>query len=360
MIWTGMLMAQCPLFDSPANLDLVGQGAHMIYSMDKDSAEYYIKQARQRLPNHPVGSAMEAFLILWQNIPVLEDSVFEAFKSKLNQTIEEAQALGKDHPEGIFFEMTARGLLAEYWADRGYYMKAFGEANQTYSLLKESFDLTAKYPEFLFIVGLYNYFREAYPERHPVYKPLLWFFHEGDIELGLDQITQATSRTVLSKVESHVYLTYIYLRYEQKPIFSKKYINALLKTYPNNPYVRAKYLESISATKTYEVLDPSLTLNLMEHDKSYYKMTGYIYEGLRLEMNELDMEQSLIHYKRGLNVGDEIPNHGDYYKSVGYLGAGRVLQKLNRHNEAEYWLRKALEIAETDELEEEAELLLAR
>jgi tetratricopeptide (TPR) repeat protein len=355
-----LLYGQCPLFDSPSNLAIVGKGAHMIYSMDKDSAEYYIELTRQNLPGHPVGSAMEAFLILWQNIPVLEDQVFERFKAKLNQTIEEAQLLGTDHPEGIFFEMTARGLLAEYWADRGYYMKAFSEANQTYALLKESFDLTNKYPEFLFIVGLYNYFREAYPERHPVYKPLLWFFHEGDIELGLDQITQATSRTVLSKVESHVYLTYIYLRYEQKPIFSKKYITALVNTYPSNPYVNAKYLESISATNAYDDLSSDLTLQLMESEKPYYKMTGYVYEGLRLEMNESLLEQSLMHYQRGLKVGNDIPNHGDYYKSLGFLGAGRVLQKLNRHNEAEYWLRKAQELAETDEIVEEAEQLLSR
>ncbi|MEM9053098.1 MAG: hypothetical protein AAGC47_13680, partial [Bacteroidota bacterium] len=213
--------AQYPLFDNEDNIALVKKGSAYIYNQQPDSAAIIIKEIEQTLPGHPVVYMMKALSLSWSVFPMKVDlPEFPAHEELLRQSIDAARERLDDDDEdieGIFFEMTARGLLAEYYADDGNYLKALGEARKTYGHMKSGFDLIEKCPEFYLTTGIYNYFREKYPQKHPIYKPFLWFFRTGDIELGLEQIHQATETAVLSNVEAHLYLSYIYLRYEMKP-----------------------------------------------------------------------------------------------------------------------------------------------
>ena len=135
-------------------------------------------------------------------------------------------------------------------------MKAVGEASRAYTLLKRGFDLTDQYPEFLFASGIYNYFREAYPRINPFVKPFIWFFRSGDIEKGINQLKEAAGNTVLSRVEAHMYLGYIFLRYEENPKEAQSYMFQLMNEYPENPYIQCKYLESLNIPGSYQDIPP--------------------------------------------------------------------------------------------------------
>ena len=89
------------LFSDTTIMAMVRQGATHIYKGQIDSAENIILRVEERLPGHPVVSAMESFLILWQYIPVFEDSVFEVFKHKLEEVIAKCEILEEDGPEAI-------------------------------------------------------------------------------------------------------------------------------------------------------------------------------------------------------------------------------------------------------------------
>ena len=214
----------------------------------------------------------------------------------------------------IFFAMSAHGLLGEYYADKGYIMKAVGEGYNAYTLLKKGFDFVDEYPEFLFATGLYNFFRESYPEKYPVYKPLVMFFHDGNKELGISQLKRATETAILTKVEAFVYLSYIYLRYDYNPSKAQKYLSRLCLLYPNNYYAKAKYLESLANPKDFILAPLDMIHELLIHENPYYKLAGSIFLGYYEEVVNKNLVKAKSLYKEGLSYNIQIPEHGEYFK----------------------------------------------
>ena len=251
--------SQHELFDHPEAMKLVSKGTEKIYQLDMDSALYYIRKLHQLIPNHPVIPSMEAFLIQWENIPIIEGQTFVRFEAKLREAIAAAENLNPLDPydeEAVFFELATRGLLAEHYAENNKYFEAINEANKMYGLIKKGFDLVDDNPEFLFTTGLYNYFRIMYPERHPIFAPVAIFFKKGDKELGLEQMVMSTEKAIISQIEASVYLSYIYLRYEQTPEKAFILLQGLIKKYPNNYYLLSKFLEAAYATRQYDQIMP--------------------------------------------------------------------------------------------------------
>ncbi|WP_370089465.1 hypothetical protein [Ekhidna sp.] len=341
--------------------DLVRKGTDHIYNASPDSAEFYISKAEKYIPQHPVIPLMRAMTILWSNIPTISDDLFLQMEVQLDSAIELARIKDPnlEKPEMIFFAMAAYGLLAEYYADQGHTVKAVGEANRAYGLMKKGFDIVDDNPEFLLTTGLYNYFREKYPEKHPMYKPLLWFFRSGNKELGLKQLEMACNASFLTTVEAHVYLSYIYLRYEYKPDLAQNYLSALCKKYPNNYYAKAKYVESLANPVDFKNAPLDVIYSLITHESSYYRLAGYVFLGYYEEIIIRNKEKAEYAYRKGLAYGDELPAHGEFFKSFGYLGLARVLIEKGEKAEAEELLDLALDYAETAQVESEAKKLLS-
>ncbi len=350
------------LFDNERNMALVKHTVDYIYNLQSDSALYYIDSVQAVLPDHPIVPMMKGMKVLWENVPLVTvDSIFREFRKQMNDVIRLAGRLDgqrQEHPEAIFFEMAARGLLAEYYADDDQYMKAVNEASKTYQLLKLGFDLQEEIPEFLFTSGLYNYFREKYPERYPVYRSFVWLFRSGDIEKGLEQLQKACEVTVISKVEANIYLAYIYLRYEYEPIKAQKYLADLYAEYPENLYINAKLLESYADGKnfgpdTYEMID-----RLLASDRPYYQLAGKAFNGLYLEKIKEDRQNALKVYREAITAGSPILGHGEYYRSLSFLGMGRIFYDEGDLRNAEFHLEQSLEHSPSQVIEEEVEGLL--
>jgi tetratricopeptide (TPR) repeat protein len=352
--------AQYALFDNPENIRLVKKGAHFIYNQQPDAAQVIIEQVGMRLPGHPVVPMMKALAIGWSVFPMKTSlPEFEEHERLLHSTIEAAeQLLDKDnnHVEGIFFQMSARGLLAEYYADDGNYVKALGEARKTYGLLKAGFDLVDEYPEFYLTTGLYNYFREKYPQRHPIYKPFLWFFRGGDIEMGLEQIRTATQKAVLSNAEAHLYLSYIYLRYEMQPEKAEEYLLQLNEEYPNNQYFKAKLLECYIMFDQFELAEP-IAERFLDAKDPYYLLLGQSMKGYLLEKWIKAKEPATRFYNDALTTG-KLTNKGSYYEAIAYLGLGRIDFHNNRKEAAKRNFEIAMTLNDNDMIEQEAKKYL--
>lgn len=362
MILFATFCLNAQVFEPGELQNLVKKGADHIYNSSPDSASYYIAKVEKLIPDHPAVPLMKAMTLLWYHIPTISPETFTVMERQLDSAVflaKEKDPTLKD-PEMMFFAMSAHGLLAEYYADQDYTMKAVGEANRAYGLLKQGFDLVDDYPEYLFTTGLYNYFREKYPQKHPIYKPLLWFFRSGDMDLGLQQLEDATTETFLTKVEAHVYLSYIYLRYEYKPEKAQEYLSKLCEMYPNNFYAKAKYLESLANPEDFKEVPLFMIYSLVTHENSYYKLAGYVFLGYYQEEIMKNKERAEYAYRKGLAFGEEIPHHGEYFKSFGYLGLGRLLVEKKENQEAEESLNLALKFAETEQIESEAKELLSK
>lgn len=356
--------AGAQLFDNKANTSLVKKTVDYIYNMQPNLANRYIDSVETRLPNHPVVSLMRAMNVLWQNVPnVTALGTFDIFSNHLYETIKRANRLDggrQEAPEAIFFEITARGLLAEYYADAELYMKAMSEAGKAYNLMKSAMHLTDQNPDFFLPVGVYNYFREKYPERHPSFKALLWLFRSGDIELGISQLKDGCRYGVLTKVESYIYLSYIYLRYEEIPELAQRYLLELSRLYPNNHYVTAKYLESLVGGENYKKIDEQLIGKLLKVNSPYYQLAGYTFQGLYAEKILKNNELALKSYERSVTLEDKSKREPDYYMSLTWLGMSRISMANDQKESALRYAEKAIDRAETKEVTLEAKKILYR
>lgn len=142
-------------------------------------------------------------------------------KAFLNHTVELCEALlnaqKKDDAEIMFIYFTAEGFLARVNSMQGDYMAAVRNSTNAYKYVKKGFTLKEKFSDFYFSTGMYNYYRERYPELHPVLKPFAKLMDAGNAVEGIEQLKNAYKTSLFSKMESANYLVNIYFKYEGKP-----------------------------------------------------------------------------------------------------------------------------------------------
>ena len=345
------------LFGNRERMELVKKGGRYIYNQKPEAANEIIAEVKRILPDHPIGHLMDAFNISWQEMPLRTTSPgFPEHKKALELVIETSQRLQDEyegHEEGVFFESSARGLLAEYYAREGSYLKALSEARKMYALMKKGFEFAETNIEFKFHTGLYNYFREMYPQRHPVYKPFMWVFKTGSIEKGIMQMDSAANYGILTKIEASLYLSYIYLRYENQPDKALGYLNKIVEEYPNNDYFKAKLVECYVSTGDFNSAMPFIEI-LQTKSDPYYKMCGEIFYGMYLEKSEKNLTDARSYYEKGLNTGKHYSDKGLYYRSLAHLGLGRIADTKNDPVNSEIHYRAAIDIDENDLVTDEA------
>ncbi len=340
---------------------MVDRGGDFIYNQEFEKAALVIDSIELQLPEHPIVPMMKAMSLAWRDQPIRTSSpIYPEHEKYLLETIAKSEMISSKDPnnlEAMFFEMSAHGLLAEYYAQEGSSFKAMSQAKQTYNLIKKTMEHTAQSSELLFLSGLYNYFREKYPERHPFYKSFLWVFKSGDIERGLVQLDSAVHHSKIVKIEAGLYLSYIWLRYENRADKARYYLERLHKKYPANDYFKAKYLECLIRQKDFEYASPLIS-ELQAHEKPYFKMCGEIFRGVYVEKVEKSLDAAERFYKRGLETGKLSPDRGEYYRSVAYLGLGRIAEAKNNLELAEVYYEKTIDLDVTDWLTEESEARL--
>ena len=352
-----------PLFSSSELLKMVDRAGDFIYNQEFDKAVVVIDSLEAKLPNHPVAPMIRAMSEAWKDQPIRTSSPYYLkHQEYLLETIRRSELISSKDPnnlEAMFFEMSAHGLLAEYYAQEGSSFKAVSQAKQTYNLIKKTMDHTAQSSELLFLSGLYNYFREKYPERHPVYKSFVWIFKSGNIEKGLIQLDSAVHYSKIVKIEAALYLSYIWLRYENRPDKARYYLERLHQMYPANDYFKAKFLECLVRQKDYMAAFP-LILELQDHEKPYFQMCGEIFMGVYAEKETKSLSNAERLYLKGLEIAKSCPDRGEYYKSLAFLGLGRIAEVQGKTELAASYYEKTIDIDETDWLTEESEAGLER
>lgn len=344
------------LFGNKPNLDLIQKGAFFIYNQQPDSAEKVIAKVRKIFPNHPVVPMMEALKISYGVMPMKSYlPEYEPHIALLNQTIEKAALLrqqDKNHPEGVFFELAARGLIAEYAAEEGNHFKALNEGKKMYGLLKISLEMCDQYPEFYFTSGLYNYFREKFPQENAIYRPFVWIFKSGDIALGLKQLDLANEKAILAKVTSLLYTSYIYLHYEQNPERGISYLSKLHRQFPQNEFFASKLAELYIRFGKYELARPLLT-NLLNSIAPHYRIAGETLQGIVHERHTNDINKAAKYYNMALTTS-RYTKGGNDYKTMALLGLGRIDMSKGNLEAARSTFNEVVRIAESPRHAEEA------
>jgi len=344
-------------------IKLTRQAIDSIYNLNYPAADKMIHELEGSLGDYPGVLLLKAFYMSWKYRPIKKDQqAFNDFEKLLFKSVSVCDSLltiNQEDPEATFFKLTSHAYLAQLYSDNGMNMKALGEAKEAYTYMKAGFDMVDKNPEFYFPCGIYNYYREKYPEENPFYKSFMWLFRSGDMSEGISMLKKGMNQALFDNVECITYLFHIYLRYEDKPFMALPYARLLKDTYPQNLIYTSHYIENSIRMNQYNGLAP-LVKKLLAGDKPFFKYLGEIYSGYLAEMVDKNYPAAIEHYKMADKLGDmdnvRIPN----YDSILFYGMGRTYKKMGLEDLAHTSLKLSVKNAEYKSYRTPAEELLRK
>ena len=242
--------------------------------------------------------------------------------------------------EGVFFDLFSRAFKAMFWADNGKSGKVFPDLRTMFKHTKEGFDLKDEFPEFYFSTGLYNYYIEAYPEAHPIYKPLLAFMQDGDKELGLTQLNHAIHHTVYLRVESIRFMSLIQLHYENDLNSAALFAEMLNIEYPENLYFQGHLVTILLHQHRYKRVREVLDRKSVQ-EGIFNEMIRELASGFMAEKEAGDHLSAERKYQEVLAFAEEIGPFADSFQAIAYMGLSRLYEKKGLPEASKKYARKS-------------------
>jgi len=317
-----------------------------IYNADTIAFPDAAAVLEEMIPGHPANDLLKALSIYWAKYPLdLNGRDLERMKALLSTTIDKCHDIldvNDDDFEIKYLDMIAHAMTALNYSKNHQFFKAATEAKKAYNYFREGFELMEEYNEFYFSSGLYDFYREKYPETYPIYKSIIWVFRSGDKKEGLRLLELAVEKTVFARPEAAHYSAHILMRYEMMPERSLKYARLLTEEYPQNLFFRSNYVENLLFIKEYDKA-AQIMEDFPESQHAYYRMAKSVFNAIisedkfQYELAETLYNQALEFSKLGVN--EEIDN----LKNLAYCGLARLSLLLNDQENAKAYYKLALE-----------------
>ncbi len=354
-------LGQYKILDDPEAVKLTRQAIDSVYNLNFAAADILIAQLDKKLGDYPGVLLLKAFYASWKFRPIKkEHQAFVDFEKLLSRSIAVCDSMLLKNPDDVeasFFKLSAHAYLAQLYTDNGMNMKALGEAKTSYHYIKVGFEMLDRNPEFNFPCGIYNYYREKYPEENSFYKSFVWFFRSGDKEQGLAMLKTGAEKSIFANAECNTYLFHIYLRYEDKPQNAIYYAQLLKKKYPQNLIFLANYIENSMRLNQYAGLLPSIE-RLLASENIHYRYLGEIFYGCYAEMVEKNYQKAIEHYKSADKLGAVNNSREPHFDSILYYDMGRCYKKMGLTELADASLKQSIKSAEYKIYRTPAEKLL--
>jgi len=335
------------LYDTTTQ-DLVLDAIDHIYNYEFTAVEPIAKQIRAKYPNHPVNAMLKAMQLQWQYLPVKDNKAMSGQYAKLlEECINKAKILEKNEKnrsEAAFFSMAGHGYIALIHNYNNEKMKAASEAKKAYDYVMDGFKYMQHNPEFYFSSGLYNYYMIRYPEDHPIVKPVVFFFKDGNREEGLRQMDIASRKGVFTRTESAFYLARIYLKHEQRYDKASGYLSHLVEKYPNNPIFLMKHTEALMLYGKFEEAQPFLE-KLKKRNEAFFSLISHTLEGMYQEKHFRNDSAAQRMYLIAIRqTRDE--EYTKEYQAFAYAGLARISLRAGDKIKATEYYKKVMELAE--------------
>jgi hypothetical protein len=217
-------------------------------------------------------------------------------------------------------------------------------AKNTYKYLRRAFDFKDTYYDFYFFTGLYNYYREVYPEVHPIYKAFIFIFPKGDRQLGLYELQKASEKAVLLKAEATTFLTYVYQNYEKdisKSTFSSK---VLLDQYPSNMQFLSLYTKSLLLEGKYDLAEAMIKRGLAKPGNQYFRAVFTICNGILQEKKYRNYTQAEQYYFQGIRDIEVYGIYSSDYDAYAYFGLSRLASYRKDEKGQKYYRKRAADL----------------
>jgi hypothetical protein len=339
---------QGQILKDSSSIKLIKRGIDFVYNFDFTNADKVSKELGRLYPGHPVNYLFTGMMTFWKNYPLVTTSpARESFEADMRKSIELCDK-NKDpstEAEILLVNLCARGMLLLFYTDNDLSFEVFPIATSTYQCIRRSFAFTSLYSDFYFFTGIYNYFREAYPDAHPIYKTLAFLFPKGSKVKGLEDLGIVARNSIIMKAESYTFLTEIFLSYENNYSKAAIYSKSLHKIYPENPAYLGAYIKNLLLIKQYDEAEKEI-ISVEQMENPFLQAQVTIFKGILQEKKYRNIKQAEQLYTKGIKDISVFRSFGDAYAAYGYFGLSRI-SRINGDSDNEKLYRKlALKLAD--------------
>ena len=341
----GSLNAQ--ILKDTATFNLIKSGIDYIYNYEFDKATAVYEKMKSGYPDHPLPYLFRGMMTYWKHFPLIPSSpAVPSFEEDMFTCINmsETKRATSGEPEYLLSDICARGLLLLYYADNDLSMNVISIASKTFQLVMRALDYTGSYADFYFITGLYKYYREAYPEAHPVYKPFAILFPKGDRVKGLKELKQAARYGIFLKAEAYTFLTGILISFENNYHEAHGYSKALCEQYRCNNQFLSVYIKNLLLIKHYDEAEKILEQN-RNPENSYFRMQKNIFKGILYEKKYNNSKLAESFYNAGIKNAATIGDFANEYLAYCYFGLSRIMKTRGETKLSKSYLKKAMDLA---------------
>lgn len=338
------LKSQGLILNDKMAIDSIKKGIEYIYNFQFDKSEAAVRKVKQKYQGHPALLLYSSVQEFWQFFPINGSKQFAAYQKNLLACIAESEKMALKYPkqpEVEFFNMMANLLLARHLSEDGEYIKAVNHTRKAYTFIKRGFEYKNQYAEFYFSTGLYNYYREAFPENHPMYKPFTIFFPNGNKSLGLKELEIASQKALFARPEALGFLTGIYLRDEYNLPVATKYATQLYESYPGNWLYSVLYGECMAETKKPDLAE-NIADRLMGRNENCALLGGYYIKGL-VERQRGNVDAAKWSFQKALQYGKTKDRLTKGYMGLCYNELGKIARAEGKMDWAKKYFGLALE-----------------
>lgn len=331
------------------SISLIKKGIDKVYNFQFDEAYKISSELSKLYPGHPVNYLFNGMITYWENYPLITTSVKrESFEEQMKKCIEECDTYINpvNEAEILLVNLCARGLLLLYYTDNYLSLEVFPIAASTYQCIRRSFNFTAQYSDFYFFTGVYNYYREAYPDAHPVYKTLAFIFPKGSKTKGLEQLQVVAKNSIMLKAEAYTFLTQIFLSFENDYQQATFYSKSLHVVYPDNPEYLGIYIKNLLLIKQYDEAEKEITSSTSNIGSPFFQAQVAIFSGILQEKKYHDYKKAQQFYLKGTKDISVFRSYGNEFAAYAYFGLSRISKINGDEDKAEFYRKLALKLAD--------------
>ena len=348
VIFLNLASVSGQILKDTVSLNLIKSGINFVYNQQFDEAQEVYTKISTTYPGHPVVSLFKALMMFWKDYPIVASSPSRVdFEKELRDCIAlcEKEHSSDVEAENLLANLCARGMLMLFYASNDLVFDVLPIASTTYPLIRRSFDYTTVFPDFYYFTGLYNYYREAYPETYPVYKPIAFLFPGGDRQKGIADLVTCAKTSIELKAEAYVVLSWICIGYENDYQQALFYSKSLHELYPANREYRAEFIKNLLLSKLYDEAEEHIESFRNDTANAYFTAEMDILQGILAEKKYHDYSKAMDFYTKGSRNISQFGSFGNDYASYAYFGMSRISGINGDKNFKKTYYDKAMDLA---------------
>ena len=337
------------ILSDTATLKIIRSGIDDIYRLKFEEAQEIFNNIKIPGREHPVVYLLQGLTVYWQNYPLLPGTpAMDEFEGKMGRCIElceeESYSAGYE-AESVLANICARGLLLVFYADNHMSRNVIPMASGTYKYIMRSFEFNSVFSDLYYFTGLYNYYRDAYPKFHPVYKPVAVLFPPGDLEKGLMELNICAENSILLRAEANSILSWIYTNYENNYEKALSYTELLTDLYPENLFFKGLHIKNLLLLGKYDETEKYLVLSQAESVHTYYAAQIKVFSAIVREKKYTDYEIAGNLYESALAELEPFGNYGNEFSAYCCFGLSRVCEARGDKTGKRNYHRRAMNLA---------------